>query len=68
MARRDFWIMVAVLTFFVALVIFANMFLPQPAGGDFFRRPVFVVLFWMLMMLVLFRRWQKERSSSGGYS
>ena len=63
-ARRDFWIMIVVLTILVAMIVLADLFLPKPAGEDFFRRPVFVVLFWVLMMLVLFRRWQRERSSS----
>jgi hypothetical protein len=64
MPRRDFWIMMTALTSFAALIIFADLFLPKPAGEDFFRRPVFVILFWVLMMLVLFRRWQRERRAS----
>jgi hypothetical protein len=63
-ARRDLSIMIAILAVLAAVITFADLFLPKSAAEDFFRRPVFVVLMWILMMLVLFRRWQRERSSS----
>jgi len=63
-ARQEFWIMIAILAILTAVIILADLFLPKSAGGDFFRRSVFVVPFWALTMLLLFRRWQRERRSS----
>ena len=63
-ARRDFWITIAILAVLATVIIFADLFLPKSTGGDFFRRPVFVVPFWALTILLLFRRWQRERRSS----
>jgi peptidoglycan/LPS O-acetylase OafA/YrhL len=63
-ARRDFWIMMAFLTVCAAGIILADLCLPKSAGEDFFRRPIFVVLLWVLVMLLLFQRWQRERKLS----
>jgi hypothetical protein len=64
--KREFWVMTFFFLAFVLLIIAANFWLPKSGAADFdfISRPAFVVSLWILLLCGLWRRWQKQKTSS----
>jgi len=64
--RREFWSLVSFILLFVFTLTVAIFWLPKSSAADFdfVSRPVFVVSLWIILLCVLWRRWQKQKTSS----
>jgi hypothetical protein len=64
--KREFWILTISILSFVLLITAANLWLPKSGAADFnfISRPAFVISLWILLLCGLWRRWQKQKTSS----
>jgi hypothetical protein len=60
-AERELLIMIGAFPLLAAFFILTAHFIPGSSGERFFRQPLVIGTFWVIMIAALFWRWRKER-------